>query len=101
MAEQEVNAINHLLEIEQNAKAMTDSAKVTADKKISAAKVEADAAFKAQFDKIVMQNESEYQEKTKAALDEKEKQVKDYKEKISAVPVDNDSFNKFLDKVLA
>lgn len=101
MAEQEVNAINHLLEVEQNARAMTDSAKNTADKKISVAKAQADAMFKEQFEKLVEQDEKEYNEETKSALAENEKQIQEYKEKIKASPVDADSFNKLLDKVLA
>ncbi len=101
MAEQEVNAINHLLEVEQNARAMTDSAKNTADKKISVAKAQADAMFKEQFEKLVEQDEKKYNEETKSALAENEKQIQEYKEKIKASPVDAASFNKFLDKVLA
>ena len=100
MAEQEVNAINHLLEVEQNARAMTDSAKITADKKISVAKTHADAMFKEQYEKLVEQDEKEYGEKTKATLADNEKRIQDYKEKIKASPVDVGAFNKFLDKVL-
>ena len=83
MAEQEVNAINHLLEVEQNAKAMTISAQEKADKKISQAKAEADSEFKAEFDKIIEQDE------------------KKYKEKITASKLDTASFNQFLDKIFA
>lgn len=101
MAEQEVNAINHLLEVEQNAKAMTDSAKAAADKKISAAKAQADADFKIQFDKLVEQNEKSYDEKTKTLTLENQKKIQDYKDKIKASPVDSDAFNKFLDKILS
>lgn len=101
MAEQEVNAINHLLEVEQNAKAMTDSAKITADKKISAAKTQADEKFKAEFDKIVASDEKAYDEKIKAANAQEQKKIQEYKDKIKSSKVDVDSFNKFLDKVLA
>lgn len=101
MAEQEVNAINHLLEVEQNAKAMTISAQEKADKKISQAKAEADSEFKAEFEKIVEQDEKKYEEKKRAAIEENENHLKEYKEKITASKLDTASFNQFLDKFFA
>ena len=70
MSEKEVNTISHLLEVEQNASALTSQAQADADKKIAAAKVQADARFQEQFAQIVSDCEASYIEKT-SALDNK------------------------------
>ncbi|MBQ0052401.1 MAG: hypothetical protein KBT11_10130 [Treponema sp.] len=101
MAEQEVNTINHLLEVEQNAQAMIQSAQIDADKKISVAKAQADSEFKAQFEKIVAENEKSFEEKSAAATAAGEAQIKEYKEKISSANLDFSAFNQLLDKILA
>ncbi len=101
MAEQEVNAINHLLEVEQNAKAMTLSAQEKADKRISQAKAEAEIEFKAEVGKIIERDEKIFEEKKKAAIEENEKNIKAYKEKIADSKLDVVSFNQFLDKIFA
>lgn len=100
MAEQEVNAINHLLEVEQNAQIMTQTAQIDADKKIAAAKAEADSQFKVQYDRIVEQKESEYRNETARILEESEKKIKEYKSEILSAETDTEAFNELLNKVL-
>lgn len=101
MAEHEVNVINHLIEVEQNAVAMTENAQAEADKKIALAKTQADSEFKTKFDKIVAECESEYAKKTDEIKNNYSVQIKEYKDKIISSTQDKNSFNKLLDKVLS
>ncbi|MBR1403299.1 MAG: hypothetical protein IJ558_03910 [Treponema sp.] len=100
MSEKEVNTISHLLEVEQNASALTSQAQADADKKIAAAKVQADARFQEQFAQIVSDCEASYIEKTSALDNKKSDQISAYKTKISAAGRDVAAFNQFLDSVL-
>lgn len=98
--ENEVEVLNHLLEVERAAATLAIDAKADADKKISAAKSKADAQFKVEFDKIVSENERVYSEKTEKIVADSEKTIKDYKEKISNSSKNIDEFNSYLDKIL-
>lgn len=100
MAEKEVNTITHLLEMEQRASAMTLKAQEDADKKIAAAKAQADSEFKSQYEKIVATEERSYNQKISALESEKAQKIAGYREKIMAVPQDKPSFNSYLDSIL-
>lgn len=100
MAEKEVNTITHLLEMEQRASAMTLKAQEDADKKIAAAKAQADSEFKSQYEKIVETEEQSYNQKISALESEKAQKIAGYREKIMAVPQDKPSFNSYLDSIL-
>lgn len=100
MSEREINTIAHLLEVEQNANALTFQAQADADKKIAAAKAQADADFQNQYRKIVADCEKSFIEKSTALENEKNQKISDYKSKITASSMDSDAFNSFLDSVL-
>ncbi|MCR4821790.1 MAG: hypothetical protein K5873_02825 [Treponema sp.] len=99
MSEKEVNTISHLLEVEQRATELTSQAQLDADKKIAAAKAQADSAFKAEYDKIISDCENNYAEKTSALKAQKEENISSYKNKISSAPLDKSAFNSFLDSI--
>ena len=66
MAEQEVDIISHLLDMERNASEVLNQAQSEAEKRISAAKSRADQQFKAQYEKIVADEESRFASETSA-----------------------------------
>ena len=100
MSEREINTIAHLLEVEQNANALTFQAQTDADKKIAAAKSQADSEFQSQYRAIVENCEKSFIEKSTALENEKNKKITDYKSKIMASSTDSEAFNSFLDSVL-
>ena len=100
MAEKEVNTIAHLLEMEQKASELTLKAQEDADKKIAAAKAQADANFKEQYEKIVAECEKSYSEKSAQIKQKSDEEIASYKSKISASSKDKAAFNSFLDSVL-
>lgn len=100
MAEQEADVIGHLLDVERNATAILAQANDEAEKRIAAARVQADQQFKAQYDSIVSRAEKDYAEQTAALTDEYNQAVSTYKEKIGASPKDIPAFNSLLDSLL-
>ena len=59
----ELDAINHLLEIEKNASILVNEAHVEADKRISLARAQFSAKYKDNLEKISEELEIEYQNK--------------------------------------
>ena len=100
MAEQEVNTIAHLLEMEQKASALTLKAQEDADKIIALAKAQADSEFKAQYEKIINDCEQSYNQKISELQAKKESEISSYKNQIKSSKLDNTAFNSFLDSVL-
>lgn len=100
MSDREINTITHLLEVEQRANELTSQAQSDADKKIAAAKAQADSEFQTQYRKIVETCENSYNEKVAVLENQKNQKISDYKAKITAAPKDSAAFNSFLDSVL-
>ena len=100
MAEKEVNTIAHLLEVELRANELTSQAQADADKKIAAAKAQADSEFKSQYEKLVSECEKSYIEKSTALEKHNSQEIASYKSKINASSLDKQSFNSFLDSIL-
>ena len=100
MAEQEADIIGHLLEIERSASTVLSHAQEEAEKRISVAKTQADQEFKAQYDKIVADEEQRFAAETASVTKKYDDDVAAYKERISGAAKDTSSFNKLLDKVL-
>ncbi len=100
MAEQEADIIGHLLDIERSASAVLTQAQEEADKRISAARTQAEQNFKAQYDAIVADEEKRLASETSAIVQKYDADVAAYKERVSSASKDIPSFNKLLDKVL-
>ena len=100
MAEKEVNTIAHLLEVELRANELTSRAQADADKKIAAAKAQADAEFKSNYEKLVTECEKSYTEKSSALAKRNSEEVASYKSKITASSLDKQAFNSYLDTLL-
>ena len=86
MAENEVNVISHLLEVESQATALIDDAQIESNKRITEAKTKADELFYTKYRDIV-----------EAAHNA---EIESYKNKISNSEKDVDAFNSFLNKTL-
>ena len=100
MAGNEVEVISHLLEVEQAAVALTTEAQTEADKRISAARAKADAEFKAEFDKIISDNERVFEFERENISADSERSVKEFKDRIEASAKDVAAFNSYLEEIL-
>ncbi len=100
MAEAEANVIGHLIDVEHRAANLVSDAQTEADKRITQARSQSDAAFKIAFEKVVTDCEKSYSEKAQLVSQNCQKEISEYKEKISSTPKTVSTFNALLDKVL-
>ena len=100
MAEEEVNIISHLLEVEQNAYLQAKTAQDDANKMLSEAKAKADSEYKAQYDVLVSELEKDYKPQTERIAAEYKKNIDDYKNSVEKTEQDKPAFNAFVKKVI-
>lgn len=96
----ELDAINHLLEIEKDAAILIDDAKVEAEKRISDAKSQYNAKYKAEYEKIVSDLDSNYQSSLKDISEEYNKEISAYKTQLEERKQNESDFSALLDKLL-
>ena len=100
MAEEEVNIISHLLEVEQNAYLQAKTAQDDANKMLSEAKAKSDSEYKAQYDVLVSELEKDYKTQTERIAAEYKKNIDDYKNSVEKTEQDKLAFNAFVKKVI-
>lgn len=100
MAEQEVGVINHLLEVEQNAAALIQDAQIEADKRINAAKIQAESMYKERYDKLVAEQEDLFAKKSSEIAAKYEQAVSEYKQRIVVSEKHLPAFSELLDNIL-
>lgn len=97
---EEVSIIAHLLEVEKQASQVISVANVKADKKISEAKIAADAEFKKLFTEKSDKIQNDFNENKTKIVDEHNKVMEEYKSSVENKAQNKENFNAFLDKVL-
>lgn len=96
----ELDAINHLLEIERAAAVLIDDAKVEAEKRISDAKSQYSLQYKAGYEKIVSELDSEYKSSVDDVSKKHEKEINAYKTHLEGQEQNKAAFSALLDKLL-
>lgn len=101
MAGKETDIISHLLSVEQEAQALLQEAQAEADRRISAAKAQADDTFKKEYAVLVKEIDAEYDARRKETVRRCDEQLADYKARLAALPVDTAAFSALLASYLA
>ena len=96
----ELDAINHLLEIERDAAILIDDAKVEAEKRVSDAKSQYNAKYKAQYEKIVSELDTKYQSSVDDISEKYNKEINAYKTQLEEKDQNEGAFSSLLDKLL-
>ena len=95
----ELDAINHLLEIERDAAVLIDDAKIEADKRIANAKNQYNAQYKSKYEDIVKELESKYNTSIDEISDKYKKEIDAYKNELKEKKQDEGNFSSLLDKL--
>ncbi len=95
----EIDALNHLLEVEKNATALINDAAVEADRRLSEARAKYNSEYKIRYDKQIAQLESEYQKSHQQISDKYQKEIDSYKESLVAKTQDSKAFSALLDRL--
>lgn len=97
---EEINAIAHLIQVEKQANELVSDAVTEAEKRLNAAKIEANEEFKKQYEKIVLELEKSYEEKIKKVQENHAKIIEDYKISFENKVQNATAFNQVLDSLL-
>ena len=96
----EIDAINHLLEVEKNASALINDAALEVDRRLSEARVKYNSEYKARYDQIAASLEAEYQNNHNSIAEKYQKEIDSYKESLEAKAQDYEAFSSLLDKLI-
>lgn len=102
MADQnlELDTIKHLLEVEKNASALIEDAKIEADKRLAEARSKYNSEYKSKYDILASELESVYQNKLKETAEKYKSEVESYKKSLQERPQNEKAFNALLEKYL-
>lgn len=97
---EEMDVIQHLLEIEREASEVLIKAQEEADKKIAAARMQSDSLFKQQFDSFTKGLDESMKSKKADVQKEEKSRLESFKNELDSTTKDNDSFNALLEKLI-
>lgn len=96
----EIDAINHLLEVEKNASTLINDAATEAERRLSQARAKYNSDYKTRYDEIAAKLEAEYQNNHQQIADKYQKDIDSYKESLAAKPQNSEAFSSLLDKLI-
>jgi hypothetical protein len=96
----EIDAINHLLEVEKNASALINVAAQEGDRRLAEACVKYNSEYKARYDQIAASLEAEYQNNHNSIAEKYQKEIDSYKESLAAKAQNYEAFSSLLDKLI-
>ena len=96
----EIDAINHLLEVEKHASALINDAAMEAERRLSQARAQYNSEYKARYDEAAAKLESEYQLNHKSVEEKYNKDIESYKEALAAKAQNYEAFSSLLDKLI-
>ena len=96
----EIDAINHLLEVEKNASALINDAAEEVDRRLSEARAKYNAEYKTRYDEVAAKLESEYQNNHNTTAEKYQKEIDSYKESLAAKPQNYEAFSSLLDRLM-
>lgn len=96
----ELDAINHLLEVEKNASALINDAQVEADKRLLEARAKYNIEYKTKYDSIAAEMEKEYLKQHDEIEAKYKKEIEDYKASLENKPQNEKAFTDLLEKLI-
>lgn len=96
----EIDAINHLLEVEKNASALINDAAQEVDRRLSEARAKYNSEYKARYDETAASLEAEYQTNHNSIAEKYQKEIDSYKESLEAKAQNYEAFSSLLDKLI-
>ena len=96
----EIDAINHLLEVEKNDSALINDAAQEVDRRLSEAHSKYTAQYKQRYDEVAARLEAEYQQNHNTVAEKYQKEIDSYKESLEAKAQNYEAFSSLLDKLI-
>ncbi|MBP5519550.1 MAG: hypothetical protein J6X84_03115 [Treponema sp.] len=96
----EIDAINHLLEVEKNASALINDAAMEVERRLSQARAKYNSEYKSRYDQEVSKLEADYQNDYKLISEKYQKEIDSFKESLAAKPQNYGAFSSLLDNLI-
>lgn len=96
----EIDAINHLLEVEKNASALINDAAMEADRRLTQARTKYNAEYKAGYDKAAAELESDFTKEQQSIEKKYNDELDSYKASLAAKSQNFEDFSRLLDKLI-
>ena len=96
----EIDAINHLLEVEKNASALINDAAEEVDRRLSEARAKYNSEYKARYDETAASLEAEYQTNHNSIAEKYQNEIETYKQSLEAKAQNTEAFSSLLDKLI-
>jgi vacuolar-type H+-ATPase subunit H len=93
----DIDVINHLLEQEERAETMLQESQAESDRRIAKAHAEAEADYKAKYEKVIGALDADYAAQTAKIESEHSAQSQEYHGRLEALQTDKKAFNALLD----
>lgn len=98
---EELNVINHLLDIEKGAASLINEAMEEADKRIAEARAKYNAEYKEKYDAVLEELKAKYDSDVAEVVQAHKKEIEDFKSSVEGKNQDYSAFSGLLDKLLA
>ncbi len=98
--EEEINVINHLLQVEKESALLIDEALQEAEKRLSKARGQFNQEYKEKYDQGIAVLEEKYKQSVEQANINHEKIIADFKEGLNSKKQNPSQFNKLLENLL-
>ncbi len=96
----EIDAINHLLEVEKNASALISDAAAEADRRLAQARSKYNLEYKAGYEKTASDLEADFNQNQKIIEKKYNDELETYKASLAAKPQNFEDFSRLLDKLI-
>lgn len=96
----DIDTIKHLLEVEKNASALIDDAKIEAEKRIADAHLKYNSEYKSKYEAVASTLELEYQKNLETITEKYKSEIEEYKKSLENKPQNETAFNALLEKYL-
>lgn len=96
----ELDAINHLLEIEKQASGLISDAQIEADKRVTEARGKYNAEYKAKYEAVADKMEKKFHEDYDAITKKYSEEVENYKKSLEDKQKNKKAFSELVEKLL-
>lgn len=96
----ELDAINHLLEIEKQASGLISDAQIEADKRLTEARGKYTSEYKSKYETVAADLEKKYQEDYAAVTKKYAEEIEAYKKSLEEKNQNKEAFSKVIEKML-
>ncbi|MBO8458452.1 MAG: hypothetical protein IAA81_09550 [Spirochaetes bacterium] len=96
----EKDIIGHLIDVEKLASDLLADAQAESEKRLSAARAQADSEFRIAYEALIKRLDADYKNKTEEIEKKRDSDIKAYDSMLESIPLNQSRFDSFVDSKL-